>query len=42
MGDKWIPESIYLDAGANSQFIHRILGLIIVFLHFIYGKKQRN
>ena len=25
MGEHWIPESVLLDAGANSQFIHRTL-----------------
>ena len=40
MGDKWIPESVYLDAGANSQFIHRILGLIIVFTFYIWKKQK--
>ncbi|MAU36682.1 MAG: heme A synthase [Flavobacteriales bacterium] len=42
MGDKWIPESIYLDAGANSQFTHRILGLIIVFFTFYIWKKAKK
>jgi cytochrome c oxidase assembly protein subunit 15 len=39
MGDKWIPESVFLDAGANSQFIHRILALIIVVITVLIWEK---
>lgn len=39
MGDKWIPESVFLDAGASSQFIHRILALIIVIITILIWKK---
>lgn len=39
MGENWIPESVFLDAGANSQFIHRTLGLLIVFFTFYIWKK---
>ena len=42
MGEEWIPESVFLDPGAQAQFIHRILGLIILiftFYIFVKGKK---
>tara|TARA_B100001758_G_scaffold105218_1_gene90104 strand:- start:15381 stop:16358 length:978 start_codon:yes stop_codon:yes gene_type:complete len=30
MGKEWMPESVFLDPGAESQFIHRVLALIII------------
>ena len=39
MGEHWIPESVLLDAGANSQFIHRTLALLIVFFTFYIWRK---
>ena len=30
MGKEWIPESVFLDPGTESQFIHRVLALIIL------------
>ncbi len=39
MGGEWIPESVFLDPGAGSQFIHRTLALIIVAYTFYIWKK---
>ena len=43
MGDQWIPESVFLDPGAGSQFIHRSLALIIVaFTFYIWQKGKKK
>ena len=42
MGDQWIPDSVFLDAGAGSQFIHRTLALIIVAFTFYIWKKSKK
>ena len=31
MGEEWLPESVFLNAGAQAQFIHRILAIVIIF-----------
>ena len=41
MGNQWIPESVVLDPGAQAQFIHRTLAIIILgFTLYIWKKKQ--
>jgi cytochrome c oxidase assembly protein subunit 15 len=42
MGEQWIPESVFLDPGAESQFIHRTLALIIVAFTFYIWKKGKK
>jgi len=42
MGDQWIPESVFLDQGAGSQFIHRSLALIIVAVTFYIWQKGKK
>lgn len=42
MGDQWIPESVFLDPGAGSQFIHRSLALIIVAVTFYIWQKGKK
>ncbi len=42
MGGHWIPESVFLDIGANYQFIHRTLAIIVVFLTFYIWIKYKN
>ncbi len=42
MGGNWIPESVFLDIGANYQFIHRTLAVIIIFLTFYIWIKYKN
>jgi cytochrome c oxidase assembly protein subunit 15 len=42
MGEQWIPESVFLDPGAGSQFIHRTLALIIVAFTFYIWQKGRK
>jgi len=42
MGDQWMPDSVFLDPGAGSQFIHRTLALIIVaFTFYIWQKRKK-
>ena len=42
MGDQWMPDSVFLDPGASSQFIHRTLALIIVaFTFYIWQKRKK-
>ncbi len=42
MGDQWAPDSIFLDPGAGSQFVHRSLALIILaFTFYIWQKGKR-
>ena len=42
MGDQWVPDSVFLDPGAGSQFIHRTLALIIVaFTFYIWQKRKK-
>lgn len=42
MGDQWMPDSVFLDAGAGSQFIHRTLALvIIIFTIYLLGKTKK-
>ena len=42
MGEQWIPESVFLDPGAGSQFTHRTLALIIVVFTFYIWQKGRK
>ena len=42
MGEQWIPEAVFLDPGAGSQFIHRILALIIIAFTFYIWQKGRK
>tara|TARA_B100001142_G_scaffold329900_1_gene394990 strand:- start:10606 stop:11523 length:918 start_codon:yes stop_codon:yes gene_type:complete len=42
MGEEWIPESVFLDPGAEAQFIHRTLALIILsFTFYIWYKSKK-
>ena len=42
MGEEWIPESVFLDPGAQAQFIHRVLGLVILIFTFYAFSKVKN
>ena len=42
MGEQWIPESVFLNPGAGSQFIHRSLALIIVAFSFYIFEKSKK
>tara|TARA_B100001250_G_C19735986_1_gene760802 strand:- start:881 stop:1402 length:522 start_codon:yes stop_codon:yes gene_type:complete len=42
MGEQWMPESVFLDPGAQSQFIHRTLALIIMAFTFYIWQKGRR
>jgi len=42
MGEQWIPESVFLDPGAQSQFIHRALALIILAFTFYIWQKGKG
>ena len=42
MGGQWIPESVFLDPGAESQFIHRTLAIIILAFTFYIWQKGRR
>ncbi len=42
MGDQWMPDSVFLDAGAGSQFIHRTLALIIVAFTFYIWQRSKK
>ena len=40
--EEWIPESVFLDPGAQAQFIHRLLALLILILTFyIFAKVKK-
>ena len=39
MGGEWMPESVFLDPGAGSQFIHRTLAIVILALTFFIWQK---
>lgn len=42
MGEQWIPESVFLNPGAESQFIHRTLAIIILAFTFYIWQKGRK
>ena len=42
MEGQWIPESVFLDPGSGSQFIHRTVALIIVTFTFYIWQKGRR
>ena len=42
MGEQWIPEAVFLDPGAGSQFIHRALAVIIIAFTFYIWQKGRK